>query len=59
MHVRHTLHAYRHTASLLALLLVAGVLAACDAISTARSQHFAHRYYEGQALQLAIAAEHG
>jgi len=59
LHVRHKLLGYRHTTSLLALLFVGSLLSACDAISTARSQHFAHRYYEGQALQLAIAAEHG
>ena len=59
MHASHALHRYRIAASLLALLLLASVLGACDAISTARSHHFAHRYYEGPALQLAIAAEHG
>ncbi|MET3009971.1 ankyrin repeat domain-containing protein [Stenotrophomonas koreensis] len=59
MHASHALHRYRTAASLLALLLLASVLSACDAISTARSHHFAHRYYQGPALQLAIAAEHG
>ena len=59
MHASHALHRYRTAASLLVLLLLASVLGACDAISTARSHHFAHRYYQGPALQLAIAAEHG
>ena len=59
MHASHALHRYRIAASVLALLLLASVLGACDAISTARSHHFAHRYYQGPALQLAIAAEHG
>src|SRR5574344_366083 len=59
MHASHALHRYRTAASLLVLLLLASVLGACDAISTARSPHFAHRYYQGPALQLAIAAEHG
>ena len=59
MHIRHSLHGYRTAAALLTLLLVAGMLSACDALSTARSHHLAHRYYEGPALQLAIAAKHG
>ena len=50
----HTKAAYIFTVLLITLLL-----SACDAISTARSHHFAHRYYQGPALQLAIAAEHG
>lgn len=51
--------AYTKAADILTVLLITLLLCACDALSTARSHHLAHRYYEGPALQLAIAAERG
>ena len=51
--------AHTKAAHIFTVLLITLLLCACDALSTARSHHLAHRYYEGPALQLAIAAEHG
>ena len=42
-----------------AVLLVAFILTGCGIGHPPRSHHGAHRYFEGDALQLAIAAEHG
>ena len=59
MHASTPTRRYRHAANLLLLLMVAHLVGACDGIGPARSHHGAHRYFEGDALQLAIAAEHG
>ena len=44
---------------LFTVLLVAFILTGCGIGHPSRSHHGAHRYFEGDALKLAIAAEHG
>ena len=55
----HTWAARRKAKHCFTVLLVAFILTGCGIGHPPRSHHGAHRYFEGDALQLAIAAEHG